>query len=100
MPDGGAPGAGPGQVAKEAAKAVAKEIGAAASDEAKELGIAAGRKAKELGERRRQRRAEKHHATEAALAVAEELDVDLDEIEGTGAEGRITVKDVRGAKED
>jgi hypothetical protein len=93
----GSPGA---QLAKEAAKTVAKELGAAASDEAKDLGLAATRKVKELGARRRERRAEKHHATEAALRAAEELDVDLDEIEGTGADGRIKVEDVRAAAED
>jgi large subunit ribosomal protein L20 len=84
-------------VAKEAAKVAAKELGSAASDEAKELGIAATRKMKELGARRRERRAEKHHATEAAMRAAEELDVDLDEIEGSGSDGRITVQDVRAA---
>jgi pyruvate/2-oxoglutarate dehydrogenase complex dihydrolipoamide acyltransferase (E2) component len=95
----GAAGGGGGQLAKAVAKIVAKEIGSAASDEAKELGIAAGRKAKELGERRRQHLAEKHNATEAALRAAAELDVDLDEVEGSGAEGRITVKDVRQAQD-
>ncbi|MFN2615495.1 MAG: E3 binding domain-containing protein [Thermoleophilaceae bacterium] len=94
---GGLPDVGGGVLAKEAAKTVAKEIGSAATDEAKDLGVAATRKVKELGERRRQRRAEKHHATPAALKAAEELDVDLDEVEGSGAEGRITVRDVRGA---
>jgi e3 binding domain len=89
--------AGAGTLAKAAAKTMAKEIGSAASDEAKDLGLAATRKVKELGERRRQRRAEKHDATEAALAAAEDLDVDLDEVEGTGADGRITVNDVRQA---
>jgi 2-oxoisovalerate dehydrogenase E2 component (dihydrolipoyl transacylase) len=65
----------------------------------KELGTAAARKAKELGERRRQRKAEKHNATPAALKAAEEHSIDLDDIEGTGADGRITVKDVREAVE-
>jgi pyruvate/2-oxoglutarate dehydrogenase complex dihydrolipoamide acyltransferase (E2) component len=65
----------------------------------KDLGSAAARKAKELGERRRQRRAEKQNATPAALKAAQEQGVDLDEIEGTGADGRITVKDVREASE-
>jgi e3 binding domain len=98
--DGGAPnGATPGLLAKEAAKTIAKEIGSAASDEAKELGFAAVRKAKEVGERRRHRRAEKHNATEAAMKAAEELGVDLHTVEGTGAAGRITVKDVREAQE-
>jgi pyruvate/2-oxoglutarate dehydrogenase complex dihydrolipoamide acyltransferase (E2) component len=82
---------------KEAAKLVAKEIGSAATDEAKDLSMAATRKVKELGERRRKRRAEKHDATEAALNTAEELGVDLDEVDGTGAEGRITVRDVKQA---
>jgi pyruvate/2-oxoglutarate dehydrogenase complex dihydrolipoamide acyltransferase (E2) component len=100
---GAAPGSiaapGAGDLAKEAAKTVAREIGSAASDEAKELGVAATRKAKELGERRRHRRAERHNATEAAMKAAAELGVDLDSVEGTGAEGRITVKDVRQAQE-
>lgn len=85
-----------GQI-KQIAKLVAKELGAAASDEAKELGLAASHKAMELGERRRQRRAEKHHATPAALRKAEEAGVDVDEVEGTGAEGRVTVHDVEKA---
>jgi pyruvate/2-oxoglutarate dehydrogenase complex dihydrolipoamide acyltransferase (E2) component len=88
----------------------AKEIGAAATDEAKDLGSAAKREAKdlgmaatrkatekvmELGERRRRKRAEKHNATESAIKQAKELGIDLDEIEGSGAEGRITVRDVK-----
>lgn len=94
--NGGQGGSG-GGLAKQIAKLVAKEIGAAASDEAKELGLAATHKAKELGERRRQRRAEKHNATEAALRKAEEAGVDIDEVEGSGAEGRVTVHDVEKA---
>jgi hypothetical protein len=82
-------------LAKEAAKTVVREIGAAATDEAKDLGLAATHKAQELGERRRQRRAMKHNATEAALREAESAGVDLEEIEGSGAEGRITVRDVK-----
>jgi hypothetical protein len=88
---------GSGGLAKQIAKLVAKEFGAAATDEAKELGLAATHKAKELGERRRQRRAEKHNATEAALRKAEEAGVDIDEVEGSGAEGRVTVHDVEKA---
>jgi pyruvate/2-oxoglutarate dehydrogenase complex dihydrolipoamide acyltransferase (E2) component len=82
---------------KEAAKLMAKELGSAASEEAKDLGQAATRKVKELGERRRQRRAEKHDATEAAMRRADELGVELDDVRGTGAEGRITVRDVQQA---
>ena len=89
----------PGRVAKEVVKTVAREIGHAASDEARDLGLAATRKVRELGERREQRRAEKHNATEAAIRLADELGIDLAELQGTGADGRITVKDVRGAQE-
>jgi hypothetical protein len=93
----GGEGSSGGGMAKQIAKLVAKEIGAAAADEAKDLGLAATHKAQELGERRRQRRAEKHNATEAALRKAEEQGVDIDDVEGTGAEGRVTVHDVEKA---
>ena len=33
-------------------------------------------------------------ATEAAIELAEELDVDLSKVEGTGTEGRVTKPDV------
>jgi len=93
----GGEGVSGGQLAKAIAKLVAKEIGSAATDEAKDLGMAATHKAMELGERRRQRRAEKHNATAAALRKAEEHGVDVDLVEGTGAEGRVTVHDVEKA---
>jgi hypothetical protein len=99
-PNGGAAAGGsPGALAKEAAKLAAREIGQAASDEARDLGLAATRKVRELGERREQRRAEKHHATAAARRVADQLGIDLSRLEGTGSEGRITLKDVRQAQE-
>ena len=101
---GGANGPTAPSLAKEAAKLVAKELGHAATDEAKDLGLAATRKMTELGERRRQRREEKHldkhQVTEAAMRQAHELGLDLDEIEGTGADGRITVRDVQQASEE
>ncbi|HET7573598.1 MAG TPA: E3 binding domain-containing protein, partial [Solirubrobacterales bacterium] len=84
-------------LAKQVAKIVAQEIGAAATDEVKDLGLAATHKARALGERRRQRRAMKHNATEAALRRAEETGVDVEDVEGTGAEGRVTVHDVEKA---
>jgi hypothetical protein len=100
QPNGGAPAvAKPSVLAKEMAKLVAREIGHAASDEARDLGLAATRKVRELGERREQRRAEKYKATEAAVRIADELGIDLAELNGTGSEGRITVKDVREAQE-
>ena len=72
--------------AKEAAKMTVKEVGATAKE-----------KVKELGERRRHRKAEQHDATDRAYELADELGVDLDEVEGSGTDGRITVKDVRAA---
>jgi hypothetical protein len=87
-----------GKLAKEAAKMVVKELGAAASDEAKDLGLVATHKAAELGERRRQRRAMKHHATAAALRRAEADGIDLAEIQGSGTDGVITVRDLRKAR--
>jgi e3 binding domain len=89
----------PGTVAKEVAKLVAREIGHAASDEARDVSLAAARKVREIGERREQRRADKYKATEAAMRVADELGIDLASLDGTGSDGRITVKDVREAQE-
>jgi hypothetical protein len=100
QPNGAAPeAAASGALAKVLAKTVAREIGHAASDEARDLGLAATRKVRELGERREQRRAHKHNATEAAVRIADKLGIDLADVEGTGNEGRITVKDVREAVE-
>ena len=72
--------------AKEAAKLTVKE-----------LGVSAKEKVKEIGERRRHRKAEEYDATDRAYEVADELGVDLDEVEGSGADGRITVRDVERA---
>ena len=87
-----------------AATEEAKDLGSVAKREAKDLGMAATRKATEkvleLGERRRRKRAEKHNDTEAAITQASELGIDLDEIEGSGAEGRITVRDVKQAAQE
>jgi hypothetical protein len=94
---GGGDGLTAPKLAKQATKTLARELGAAATDEAKDLGLAATHKVMEIGERRRQRRADKHHATDAALRRAEEEGVDVDAIEGTGTEGRVTVKDVKRA---
>lgn len=93
---GGSGGAG-GGIAKQIAKVVAAEIKAAATDEVKDIGLGAAHKAMELGEKRRQKRAQKHNATEAAMRKAQEAGVDIDEVEGTGAEGRVTVHDVEKA---
>ena len=74
-----------------------KQLGEAATDEAKDLTLAATKKMSELGERRREKRAEKHHATAAAMRAAEDAGVDLDEVEGSGANGRIVLRDVEEA---
>jgi e3 binding domain len=97
--NGGAADASATGVAKLAARMVMQELKSAAAGEAKELGLAAARKAKEVGERRKERKAEELNATEAALRTAEELDVDLEDVDGTGPEGRITIRDVRQAQE-
>ena len=99
--NGGEPAGGsPGSLAKQMARVVAGEIRHAVSDEARDLGRATTRKVRELGERREHRRAEKYHATEAALDFADEHGIDLAEIEGTGSQGRITVSDVKRAAHD
>jgi pyruvate/2-oxoglutarate dehydrogenase complex dihydrolipoamide acyltransferase (E2) component len=54
----------------------------------------------EAGERRKQRKAEEMNATEAAMRKAHELGVELDEVKGTGPEGRITIRDVKQAQEE
>jgi hypothetical protein len=89
----------PSELAKEVAKMVAREVGSTASDEARDLGLAAARKMREVSERRQQRRAEKYEATEAAVRMADEVGIDLAQLEGTGSDGRITVNDVRQARE-
>jgi pyruvate/2-oxoglutarate dehydrogenase complex dihydrolipoamide acyltransferase (E2) component len=96
--DGGA-GGSTADIAKLATKAVAQRLLGAAAEEARELGLAATRKALEAGERRKQHKAEELNATEAALRKAEELDVDIEGLEGTGPEGRVTIRDVRQAAE-
>jgi hypothetical protein len=95
--NGGGGGSAGGGIAKQIAKIVAAEIKAAASDEVKDIGLGAAHKAMEIGEKRRQKRAQKHNATEAAMRKAEEAGVDIDEVDGTGAEGRVTVHDVEKA---
>ena len=86
-----------GDIAKLATKLAAQELRSAVKSEAKGLGVAASRKVKEIGERRRERKADEVNATPVAVDVADELDVDLHLVDGTGADGRITVADVRKA---
>jgi pyruvate/2-oxoglutarate dehydrogenase complex dihydrolipoamide acyltransferase (E2) component len=90
-------GASAPHLAKEAVKAAAKQLGSAASDEAKDISLAATRKVMEIGEKRREKRADKHHATAAAMREAEDAGLDIEEIEGTGSDGRVTLRDVQNA---
>jgi pyruvate/2-oxoglutarate dehydrogenase complex dihydrolipoamide acyltransferase (E2) component len=100
LQSGGDLGGSTTDIAKLATKIVAHQIKEAAAGEARELGLAATRKALEVGERRRQRKAEELNVTEAALRKAEELDVDVEELEGTGPDGRVTIRDVQRAAEE
>ena len=90
-------GVSSGDIAKIATKSAARQLRAAVKGEAKGLGVAASRKVKEIGERRRERKADEVNATPAAIDLADELDIDLDLVDGTGADDRITVADVRKA---
>jgi pyruvate/2-oxoglutarate dehydrogenase complex dihydrolipoamide acyltransferase (E2) component len=94
-------GQGDGEGLEEIAELVTGDHSTRAKQAAKltvkELGVGAKEKVKEIGEKRRHRKAEQHDATDRAYALAQELDVDLDEVDGTGADGKITVKDVRAA---
>ena len=93
----GALGVSAGDIAKLATKLAAQELRSAASKEAKGLRVAAARKAQELNERRRERTAESVNATPTAVSAANELEVDLEDVDGSGADGRITVANVRKA---
>src|SRR5829696_2704434 len=94
---GGAADVSAPQLAKEAVKTAARQLGSAAADEAKDLSVAATRKVMEMGERRREKRADKPHATAAALREAADAGVDVEQIEGTGADGRVILRDVQKA---
>jgi hypothetical protein len=90
----------PAVIAKETVRPTARQIGATATEGAKQTTRALGAKVRQTKERRRERLADEHNATKAALGLAEELDVDLAEVKGSGAEGRVTVNDVRSAARD
>jgi pyruvate/2-oxoglutarate dehydrogenase complex dihydrolipoamide acyltransferase (E2) component len=85
------------KLAKEAVKVAAKQLGSVASDEAKDLTLSATRKVMELGDRRREKRADKHNATAAAMRAAEDAGVSVEEIDGSGKDGRVTLRDVQEA---
>jgi hypothetical protein len=88
-----------GQGAGQAVGGVAQGAGGSAVTTPGDVAKEVVQKVRKLGGRREQRRAEKHHATRTAARVASELGIDLTRLEGTGIDGRITVKDVRQAQE-
>ncbi|HEX6711220.1 MAG TPA: E3 binding domain-containing protein, partial [Rubrobacter sp.] len=96
---GGGAGDAVGQVADQATGAVgqvADQAGQAAQGAQDTAGQAAGQAQDAAGGATEQAQdaAEEVDATEAAKQKADELGVDLSQIEGSGAGGRITVKDV------
>jgi hypothetical protein len=82
---------GAAQQAQGAAGQVADQAGQAAQGAQDTAGQAAGQ-AQDAAEQ-----AQDLNITDAAKQKADELGVDLSQVEGTGAEGRITVKDVTSA---
>lgn len=94
---GGGGGGGLGEVAGLLTGDHSTRAKEAAKLTVKELGVAAKEKVKEVGERRRHRKAEDHNATDRAFEVADELGIDLGDVDGSGADGRITVRDVERA---
>ncbi len=97
---GGRGGGGLGQLGELVAPDHGTRAKAAAKMTVKEIGSAASEKVKGISEKRRERKAEKYDATERAVELAKELGVDLEDVDGSGAEGRITVADVRAADSD
>jgi hypothetical protein len=83
-------------------RTTARRLGATASEGAKSTARAVGQATKRRKEnfqgRRYHRQAEKHGATDAAVRMSRELKIDIREIKGSGADGRITVRDVRSAQ--
>jgi pyruvate dehydrogenase E2 component (dihydrolipoamide acetyltransferase) len=55
--------------------------------------------AQQTGQGQEAAQQQQSQATSGASQKAEELGVDLSEVEGTGPDGRITLKDVKGAKQ-
>ena len=53
----------------------------------------------EMAERRREKRADRHNATATALREAADPGLDVEQIEGTGANGRVTPRDVQKAQQ-
>ena len=87
----GAAAGGIAQQAQDAAGQAQQQAGQAAQGVQETAGQAAGQAQDAAGQ------AQDLNITDAAKQKADELGVDLSQVEGTGAEGRITVKDVTSA---
>lgn len=96
-------GEGAGEAVQEAGAGVgqsAQEMGQRAGQAAQEAGQGAGQATQQGGGQQQGEQAggeQKPNATKAAAQKAEELGVDLSQIEGSGSNGRITVRDVLSA---
>jgi pyruvate/2-oxoglutarate dehydrogenase complex dihydrolipoamide acyltransferase (E2) component len=86
------------QQVQEAVGQVAGQAGQAAQGVQDTVGGVAQQAAG--GQQEQAAQEEEPDATEAARQKAQELGVDLSQVEGTGSEGRITVKDVQSAAPD
>jgi pyruvate/2-oxoglutarate dehydrogenase complex dihydrolipoamide acyltransferase (E2) component len=84
------------QQAQEAVGQAAGQAGEAAQGVQDTVGGAAQQAQQAVGGQQEEAQ-EEPDATEAARQKAQQLGVDLSQVEGTGSEGRITVKDVQSA---
>lgn len=85
------------QQAQQAAGQVTEQAGQAAQGAQDTVGGVAKQAQQAAGGQQEEAQEQESDVTEAAKQKAEELGVDVSQVEGTGSEGRITVKDVTGA---
>lgn len=96
--DLGEASAGPTAVVRTTARRLGATASEGAKSTARAVGQATKRRKENLQGRLYHRQADKHGATDAAVRMSKELKLDLSEIRGSGADGRITVRDVRSAQ--
>jgi pyruvate/2-oxoglutarate dehydrogenase complex dihydrolipoamide acyltransferase (E2) component len=85
------------QQAQQAAGQVTDQAGQAAEGAQDTVGGVAQQAQQAAGGQQEEAQEQQPNATEAAQQKAQELGMDVSQVEGTGSEGRITVKDVTGA---
>jgi pyruvate/2-oxoglutarate dehydrogenase complex dihydrolipoamide acyltransferase (E2) component len=85
------------QQAQQAAGQVTEQAGQVAQGAQDTVGGVAEQAQQAVGGQQEEAQEQESDVTEAAKQKAEELGVDVSQVEGTGSEGRITVKDVTGA---